>query len=176
MSKLSILLFFFIASSVQAQVFPELAGELLSGESIELPKDCSGKYTLVGLAYSQKAEDELRTWYEPSIDKFILKRGMFDSDYDVNVYFIPMFHGVTSLSYENSFKKVKSLTDKRLYNHVIFYKGEIKSYKENLDLGDKEDPDFFLIDPNGKIIDHFSGKYKEIYFDKIINYIDSNPF
>lgn len=176
MKEISFLALLFLGSLVQGQVFPELVGELLSSEVIELPKDCKGKYTLVGLAYSQKAEEELRTWYDPSIDKFILKSGMFDSDYDVNIYFIPMFHGVTSLSYENSFKKVKSLTDKQLYNHVVFYKGEIKGYKEELELGDKEHPDFFLIDPKGKIIEHFTGRFKEIYFEKIVAYIDANPF
>lgn len=173
MYRLLILFFILLGSSLHAQLFPELNGELLTEESISLPKECKGKFTLIGMAYNQKAEEELRTWYEPSIDKFILKRGMFDSEYDVNIYFIPMFHGVTSLSYENSFKRVKELTDKRLYGHVVFYKGDIKIYKEELELGDKEKPDFFLLDANGKILKHFIGKFKEAYFDEIIEIIDS---
>ena len=165
---------FLIVSSIKAQQFPYLEGELLSNEKIELPKDCKTKYSLIGLGYSQKAEEELRTWYDPSIDKFILKRGMFDSEYDVNIYFIPMFHGLTKVSYDKSFKKVKQLTDERLYKHVLFYKGEIKSYKESLSLSDKEKPVFFLVDPEGNIVLRFEGKYKESYFEQVVEWIDAH--
>lgn len=155
------------------QEFPLLTGELLNSEQITLPKDCKGKYTLIGVAYSQKAEEELRTWYDDAIDKFILKRGMFDSEYDVNIYFIPMFHGVTKVTYNNSFKKVKQLTDERLYEHVIFYKGDIKGYKESLNFEDKHKPIFFLLDPNGVIIKRFVGRYKESYFETVTEMIDN---
>lgn len=154
------------------QEFPRIVGELLNSEPIVLPQDCKGKYTLIGLAYSQKAEQELRSWYDPAIDKFILKVGMFDSEYDVNIYFIPMFHGLTKMSYSKSFKNIKSLTDERLYEHVVFYKGEIKTYKESLDFDDKERPLFFLLDPEGNILKRYKGKYKEIYFDEVTEIID----
>ena len=167
-----IVLFILIVSSTIGQEFPSLIGTLLNSEPIVLPQDCKGKFTLIGLAYSQKAEQELRSWYDPSIDKFILKRGMFDSEYDVNIYFIPMFHGLSKMSYNKSFKKVKELTDKELYTHVIFYKGDIKGYKESLDFDNKERPRFFLLDEDGRILESFTGRYKEEYFDKIIERID----
>ncbi len=154
------------------QEFPALTGELLTSEAITLPDDCKGKYSLIGIAYSQKAEAELRSWYDDSIDKFILKRGMFDSEYDVNIYFIPMFHGVSKLTYKSAFKKVKELTDERLYTHVIFYKGEIKGYKESLGFEDKHKPLFFLLDPNGMILKKFVGKFKESYFETVTEMID----
>lgn len=165
--------FLLIGVLSHGQVFPTLEGELLNSETIVLPQDCKGKYTLIGLAYSQKAEEELRTWYDDSIDKFILKRGMFDSEYDVNIYFIPMFHGLTKMSYNSSFKKVKQLTDEQLYEHVIFYKGEIKTYKEILDLDDKNKPAFFLLDPEGNIVKRFIGRFKESYFEMVTEIIDA---
>lgn len=167
-----IILFMLIVSSTIGQEFPLLTGTLLNSEAITLPEDSKGKYTLIGLAYSQKAEQELRSWYDPAIDKFILKRGMFDSEYDVNIYFIPMFHGISKLSYDKSFKKVKELTDEELYKHVIFYKGDIKGYKESLDFDNKEKPRFFLLDEDGVILESFTGRYKEEYFDSIIERID----
>lgn len=162
-----------MVNSSIGQEFPAISGELLNSKTIDLPNDCKGKYTLIGLAYSQKAEQELRSWYDPSINKFILKRGMFDSEYDVNIYFIPMFHGLTKMSYNKSFKKVKELTDEELYEHVIFYKGDIKGYKESLDFDNKERPRFFFLDENGIILQSFTGKYKEEYFDTIIETIDA---
>lgn len=173
MKFLLFVLSFFVFHHLDAQKFPFLNGELLNNESIELPKDCVGKYSLIGLAHSQKAEEELRTWYDPSIDKFILKRGMFDSEYDVNIYFIPMFHGVKKMAYDKSFKKIKQLTDERLYKHVIFYKGEIKNYKEVLDIDQKDRPVFFLLDPEGNILKRFEGRFREIYFEELIEIIDN---
>jgi hypothetical protein len=173
MRKLLILLLIVIGNYSFGQEFPFLEGELLNSEKIKLPEECKGKYTLIGLAYSQKAEAELRTWYDPSVNKFILKRGMFDSEYDVNVFFIPMFHGLNKATYSSSFKKVKQLTDERLYTHVIFYKGNIKGYKESLSIDDKKRPLFFLLDPNGIIIKRFIGKFKESYFEELTEIIDS---
>jgi hypothetical protein len=168
-----ILLFLLLSFYSSGQVFPTIVGELLNSEPIVLPNDCKGKYTLIGIGYSQKAEQELRSWYEPAIDKFILKIGMFDSEYDVNIYFIPMFHGLSKLTYDKSFKNVKKLTDEQLYEHVVFYKGEIKSYKESLNFDDKEKPLFFLLDTEGKILKRYKGKFKEEYFDEITEVIDA---
>ena len=165
-------LFVLISISAIGQIFPSIEGELLNSERITLPNDCKGKYTLVGLAYSQKAEEELRTWYDPSIEKFILKHGMFDSEYDVNIYFIPMFHGLTKMTYAKSFKKIKELTDEELYSHVIFYKGDIKGYKESLNFDDKEKPMFFLLDPEGNILKSFKGRFKDEYFESVTEIID----
>ena len=156
-----------------AQAFPSMQGELLNESTIDLPEDCKGKYTLIGLAYSQKAEAELRSWYDPSIDKFILKRGMFDDDYDLNLYFIPMFGGVTKVSYQKSMKKVKELTDPELHDNVVFFKGDVKEYKQILELDDKEHPSFFFLSPDGKILERFSDQFKEKYFETITEIIDT---
>lgn len=174
MKKVLILLMLGLSISAQSQEFPELIGELLNSSPIIIPENCKGKYTLIGLAYSQKAEPELRSWYDPTIDKFILKRGMFDSEYDVNIYFVPMFHGVTKVSYDKAFKKTKELTDERLYEHIVFFKGDLKPYKESLEFKYKEKPLFFLIDQDGNIVKRFQGEFRQKYFEEIVAYIDSH--
>lgn len=174
MRYIVILLFCLSTLNSVGQAFPDLVGELLNSSPIILPENCKGKYTLIGLAYSQKAEPELRSWYDPAIDKFILKRGMFDSEYDVNIYFVPMFHGVTKISYDKAFKKTKELTDERLYEHIVFFKGDLKPYKESLDFKYKEKPLFFLLDKDGKIVKRYQGEFKEKYFEEVLAYIDSH--
>ena len=87
--------------------FPTLSGETLQGGEISIPESSKGKPTIVGMAYSPKAEDALRTWFNPAYDKFIIKSGMFDDMYDVNVYFIAMFTGVKQTVMNNSKKKMR---------------------------------------------------------------------
>ena len=43
------------------------------GKLVDLPNDTKGKYTLLGLAFSKKSEDDLNTWVEPVYWKFIDK-------------------------------------------------------------------------------------------------------
>ena len=157
---------------VTAQKFPDLNGKTLEDKIITLPEDAIGKFTLVGLSYSKKAEEYLRTWFDPVFDKFILKVGMFDDTYDVNIYFIPMFSGAKKVSFDKAFKEVKQNTDKQLYSRVLFYKGEIKTYKETLVMTEKEMPYFFLLDPEGNVVASYKGKFNERYFDEIEEILD----
>ena len=96
--RTSIALLFF-ANSFLAQVtgkaFPALAGETLGNTKINIPTDTKGKYTLIALAPTRRSEDELRTWLQPCYSKFVLKNGMMDADYDVNIFFIPMYTGIS---------------------------------------------------------------------------------
>ena len=155
-----------------AQKFPNLIGKTLEDKIVSLPDDAIGKYTLIGLSYSKKAEEYLRSWFDPVFDKFILKVGMFDDSYDVNIYFVPMFTGAKKVSFSKAFKEVKKITDQRLYSRVLFYKGAIISYKESLGMTDKEMPYFFLLDPDGNIVASYIGRFNERYFEEIEEILD----
>jgi len=174
MKKISTVLFLLISIPLIsfAQQFPELHGKTLEDKIVTLPEDASGKFTLIGLSYSKKAEEYLRSWFDPVFDKFILKRGMFDDMYDVNIYFVPMFTGAKKVSFDKAFKEVKQKTDKRLYSRVLFYKGEMKTYKTSLGMTEKEMPYFFLLDPNGNIVARYIGRFKDRYFEEIEEILD----
>ena len=68
----------FVAASVCAQVlktqFPDMNTSTADGKEMELPADVKGKYTLLGLAFSKKSEDDLNSWMEPVFWKFIDKQ------------------------------------------------------------------------------------------------------
>lgn len=156
------------------KAFPAMTAETVDDKEVELPASTAGKYTLIGLAYSKKSEAELNSWFQPVFSKFIQKtNGLFSGfAYDVNVYFVPMFTGVNSAATGTAKRKAAKNIDPQLLPYVLFYKGELKSYKEALDFEKKDIPYFFVLDPQGKIVYATSGKYSEAKMEAIEEHIE----
>ena len=153
-----------------SQSFPLMEVTRLNDEMLHLPQDTKGKYTLIGLSYSKKSEDDLVTWFSPVYRTFIHKSekpGLFSNDYDVHVYFIAMFTGVNKAAAGPVKKKMQKNSDPELEPHLLFYKGEIKSFKESLNLDRKDTPYFFVLDENGKIVYTTSGAYSRDKMDAV---------
>ena len=72
-SLLFVLAYFPLLGQVTGKVFPEMVAETVDDKKVTLPKDVSGKFTLIGLAYSKKSEGDLQTWFEPIFGKFVQK-------------------------------------------------------------------------------------------------------
>ena len=166
MRKLSLLIFAIaFSSSVYAQVigkmFPDMEAETVEDKIVKLPTATAGKYTLLGLAYSKKSETELKS------------TGLMSGfGYDVNVYFVPMFTGINAAATGTAKRKALKDIDAQLLPYVLFYKGELKPYKDTLDFEKKDIPYFFVLDPAGKIIYATSGKYTEDKMDTIEGVIE----
>ena len=158
---------------VQAQVigkqFPDMEAETVEDKKINLPADTKGKYTLLGLAYSKKSEDELNSWFSPVYNKFVKKATglMAGMGYDVNVYFVPMFTGVNAAATGTAKKKALKNIDPQLLPYILFYKGELKPYKEALDFEKRDIPYFFVLDAVGKIVYATSGAFTEDKLDEV---------
>jgi hypothetical protein len=170
--------FAFKPAGVIGTVFPEMVCENYSGQAVNLPVDTKGKFTLLGMAFSNAAEDELKTWINPIYNKFIgkvdaSKADMFDVnvDYDVNLYFVPMFTGFNKLTSKLSKEKIKTATDKELHPYLLFYDGG-KTYKEELDFTKRDIPYFFVLDKTGKVVYTTSGKYDDKKLEKILDAIE----
>src|ERR1043165_4433449 len=104
----AILLTVFITNAqVVGKMFPAMQTETVDDKKVSLPGDVKGKYTLLGLAYSKKSEDELNTWFEPVYSKFVQKASglLAGMGYDVNVYFVPMFTGINAAATGTAKKK-----------------------------------------------------------------------
>jgi hypothetical protein len=161
------------ATSVSAQVigkpFPAMEAETVEDKVVKLPDHVKGKFTLLGLAYSKKSEDELNSWFQPVFEKFIQKnKGLFEGfGYDVNVYFVPMFTGVNAAATGTAKRKALKNVDPQLLPYILFYKGELKPYKEALDFEKKDIPYFFVLDKDGKIVYATSGKYTSAKLDQV---------
>lgn len=154
--------------------FPDMVAQTADDKTVTVPQDIKGKYSLVGLAYSKKSEDELNTWFEPVFSKFIQKtKGlMAGMGYDVNVYFIPMFTGINAAATGTAKRKAIKNVDPQLLPFILFYKGDLKTYKEALDFDRKDIPYFFVLDPDGKIVYATSGAYSENKMDEVEKVIE----
>lgn len=163
------------SSTILAQVgnqFPPMEGESLTNELINIPEDLVGKYSIIGLAYSKKSEEHLKTWFRPAYYQFLYKPekpSLFQSTYDIHLYFVPMFTGAKRPAYQSVMNKVKETIDPKLLPYVLFYKGELKRYKKELQFQGKDLPYFFVLDPQGKIIYTTYGKYTESKMQDIVD-------
>jgi hypothetical protein len=166
----SALIIFSVSNAqVVGKLFPAMDAETVEDKKVNLPQAVKGKYTLLGLAYSKKSEDELNTWFQPVFQKFIQKnKGLFEGfGYDVNVYFIPMFTGINAAATGTAKKKALKNIDPNLLPYILFYKGELKTYKEALDFEKKDIPYFFVLDKEGKILYATSGSFSQKKMDEI---------
>ena len=166
--------------SVIGTVFPDMICEDYNGKPVSLPNDTKGKYTLICCAFRTAAEPALKTWINPIYNKFIAKvdaskADVFDVhvDYDVNLYFVPMFTGFNKLTSKASKEKIKGATDKEMYPYLLFYDGG-KTYIDELEFKDRDVPYFFVLDKAGKVLYTTSGKYDDKKMEKIIDIFEEN--
>ena len=158
-----------VKAQVSGKMFPDMEAETVEDKKVKLPQETKGKFTLLGLAYSKKSEEELNSWFQPVFEKFIQKTSgvLAGFSYDVNVYFVPMFTGVNAAATGTAKRKALKNIDPQLLPYVLFYKGELKPYKDALDFEKKDIPYFFVLNPEGKIVFATSGKYTDAKMDKV---------
>jgi hypothetical protein len=141
------------------KMFPELTGETLNDAKKSIPSSTKGKYTIICMAYSSDSENDLRTWLQPTYDKFIAKTEMFS--YDVNLYFVPMFTGLNIAGAGKAKKQLKEETQADLQPYVLFYTGDIDAYKKELGMDKKDTPYIYVLDKDGKVVYATSGVYTD---------------
>ena len=165
-------LFLFISSAIVAQpdiYFPALVCKKMNDQKFTIPDSTKGKYTLIGIAYSKKAEKSLATWYQPAYQAFIQKKKtIFAEDvYNINTYFIAVITGVNKAVSDDAIKAIKTQTQKELLPYILTYTGEFNSYKKTLKIMENDEPYFFVLDQNGLIVLTCSGPYTAEKMKKI---------
>jgi hypothetical protein len=165
---------------VVGKMFPAIECEDYNGKKVKLPDVAQGKYTLVGMAFSNAAEKDLKTWIDPVYAAFVPKQkdkededNPFDISSmmsDVNLYFVPMFTKANQLLSKSAKEKIKQQSSPELYPYLLFYEGS-KTYKEELDFEKKDVPYLFVLDESGKIKYATSGEFNSKKLDAIIDAI-----
>lgn len=164
----------FLAGAQLGSDFPVFEVETVKGSKLEIPSSCRGKLTLIGMASSREAEEHLSTWAQPVYDKFISKNktDIWDENYDINLYFIPLFVGLNQSAMESARKKSVANTDTAWHPYFLFYKGKGDVFKEQLNMVDKTKPYFFILDENGKVVYVTSGSFSQKKMDDIQEFLD----
>ncbi len=152
---------------------PNISGKTLNGTEVKIPIS-NEKFTVFGIASSQKAEAALKTWYQPAYSSFIEKtKGPIPADeYDVNLYFIPVFTGVAQMAAGKIEAKMKEGMEKEFHPNVVLFKGNFDELKSTLKLEDKDQPYFFLVNPKGQIVHSMKGAYTDEKMEEITNILD----
>ncbi|WP_296619301.1 hypothetical protein [Marivirga sp.] len=162
---LTIAALFILVHFSNAQVgdsFPEMTGTSLTDEEIKVPSATQDKMTLIGIAFSKKAEDDLQTWFQPVWERFIREADpnalIPEMKPDVNVVFIPMFTGLKRGASGSAIRKMQKDVDKKLHSHVIVYSGKMGDYEDLFKMTEKDQPYFYVVNKEGEIIYATSGR------------------
>jgi hypothetical protein len=147
-----------------SQTFPTLQCENLNGKKINIPQDVSGKKTVVALALSAKAEKSLREWNQPLYNSLLadgLGGLMGGRMYDANVCFVGMVRGIAKLATGEIRERSRRNIDKKLHEHFMLSEQDIDPLISETHITDKNEPQFFVLDKDGQIVYHTSGKFSD---------------
>jgi len=162
----------FTAAAQKGSYFPDIAVTDLNEQESEIPKDTKGKFTLVGIAFSEDAQSDLYSWSQPVYNKFIDRNNLSSMVYDPNVKLILMFGGGNQIVYNKAKKQIAEGTDRSLKDNVVLYKGSVKEYRKKLNMKNRKIPYFFVLDEKGKIIYTAQGRYNSKTIEKVADLIE----
>lgn len=154
------------------EVFPEITAENLNNEQVSLPQDHKGQFAVIGVAFSEDAQDDLYTWGPPVHNLFLDEEGLNAMVYDVKVNLLLLFTGVNKAAYNKAEKLIKEGTEETYRDHILLYKGEMADYRDDLEMDDRKVPYIFVLDKEGTIIHSTSGRYTSAKMEKIAELVE----
>lgn len=151
------------------EVFPELKGKSLAGNEVTIPTSTLGKPVILGLAFSPKAEQDLKGWMQPLYDSFLAKHGgVFEAgNFDGHIYLAALLSGAASLAGKGLEEKAAKGTDAELRPHVLLSKQDAGAILKAVNASDKTKPYFVVLNAKGVIKSIVSGAYTEAKMDEL---------
>jgi len=156
----------------EGELFPSIEVVDLNENKSTIPEDTKGKFTLVGIAFSEDAQNDLYSWSQPVFSEFMDDNNLSSLVYDPYVKLILMFGGANQLVYNKAKEQITQGTDETLKDNVVMYKGSIKDYRKTLKLKNRKTPYFFVLDKEGKIIYTTEGRYSRQVIKEVGNLIE----
>ncbi len=157
------------AGLLGGEVFPELKGKSLAGAEVSIPSGTKGKPVVLGIAFSPKAEGDLKGWLQPLYDTFLAKHeGVFAAgNFDGHVYMVALLSGAASLAGKSLEDKAAKGTDAELRPHILLSRQEATPILKALNATDKNKPYFAILDAEGRLKAVVSGAFNEAKLDEL---------
>ena len=131
----------------------------LNDEALTIPNDIKGKFSLIGVAFSEDAQEDLYSWSQPVFSEFMDDNNLSSLVYDPHVHLILMFTGVNQVAYNKAKEQIIAGTDESLKDNIVLFKGAMEDYRKTLKMKDRKKPYFFVLNKSDKIIYVASGRY-----------------
>ena len=80
------LLLFISANAQEGETFPSIEVMNLNDVSLTIPENTNGKFSLVGVAFSEDAQSDLYTWSQPVFSEFMDDNNLSSLVYDPTVH------------------------------------------------------------------------------------------
>jgi len=133
------------------QPLPVLKGKYLTGRDAVLPADSKGKIALLAFGFTYDSRHAVEDWS----NRF---RKDFGQDPHTTFYEIPVISGAAQLGKWFIDSGMRKGTPKELHENVITIYGGAGPWKSYLDYKRAEDAYLVLLDPEGKVRWHYTGK------------------
>jgi hypothetical protein len=148
--------------------FPTLKGKTLAGQEVTLPP-ANGKATVLGLAFSTRAEADLKNWVQPFYDTFLAKHeGVFEAgNFEGNVYLVALLSGSAALGGKSLQEKAAKATDAELRPHILISSENPAAIIKALDVKDKDKAYFAVLDAGGNLKALLAGPYNEAKMEEL---------
>lgn len=161
----------------KGKFFPVMEAETFTEKPLNLPGDCKGKYTIIGMCFNKDAEGDLQTWLNPLCNAYVVKHEGNEAfgvaaTADVNFYLMPKFSLLNQVFEKGSKNKIKTQTDKAFWPNLMFYTSGLKDYKKALEISQTDQPFIFVLDKEGKIVHVERGVCNEKKMSAIQDHLD----
>ena len=162
-----------MASSVfvQAQqIFPSITCTNLKDKTVNLPSDYAGKRTVIALMFSVKADKKMQNWAQPLYNSLVADAvgGMISGNiYNANLCFVGTVKGLAKLALPEMIKKAKKEVNNKYHDNFMYTDSAIDELLKTLSITDKDNPHFFVIETDGKILHHEFGDFSDNKLNEI---------
>lgn len=150
--------------------FPVINGETIESKKVSIPDHVKGKRSVVGIAFSLKADESLKKWAQPIFNQLLGGNfgGMMTGNmYNANLCFVGMLKGISKLGINEMKQKSKKNIDPKLQPYFVISEDDANSVIDALKIKEKGEPHFYVLDEQGNILKHVHGEYSESKMDEI---------
>ena len=150
-----------VSATLSAQTaFPTITCSRLDQSSSVIP-NISGKKTVLLISFGKKGSDDVATWIDPLVQKFIRKSGMLDQMFDANLFALTFVNAAEWSVIRSQETKIKADLPTELHSNVLYSQDNAAVVAAALGEKSKNTATVVLLDEHGQIVKLISGAFTE---------------